>query len=897
MIVSVFCTLLMVTMCITPVFADSEDAGKSSSKVEAPPKIVSVVFDDSSSMFWDEDEAKDYWASANYATQVFAALMNPQDKLFITYMSNIYYGKDESDTIDLSDPQNAVEGIRTKGTQWLGTPLKSVKQAYDKLLSVQDSNPSTQYWLVVLTDGAFQKEYKKNGKDSPMEDFTEYANLKDAFKKIKAAPMSNGTSPRIYYFHMGKGGGNGSQDIQNDPAGGIRADYSDNIVGTLGEIANTVSGRLRYDSADIKMLDDRTAQVHSDLPLFSLSAFTQNSKAKAVSASAGGNGAASSSLSCSNVEVKSPSPDIILPSENANFKNKPDKAPDLYGNISTMTLGGNVIPSGDYTISFSDPVDAENLVLMYQPAIELQMLLYKDGSQVTDFTGIEEDDDLEIRLTAVDPSTGKEIGMGELPGDTGWEITAKKDGSDICSESGLSAKIQDIEAGDYIINARMQIPGMASLEANPVHFTVKKYSPVPKVHLTITRSGSVNEEVIYDNLDGTDRLKELQVNDRITVRAQAMDETSGNPVDASRLKASENWKIDHLLKGSVQGSKTSSEYRDITLSAGANSIVCDYTAGSLTASESVDFDVQYPAVYSLEAEKDTGSFLRKKLNGKDDIAQGPVFWILRDEDRDLDGSPDGNPVRLAKDEIPENESVLVDSVTFERAAFGFPLNLVSFFGADVKCVQNSDGSYTVYPAITGPGGAIVRTLFPYLIKTGHYKVDVLLNSTSEKKEVTVDVKGSMSDWIVLIVEIILLLIVLYALYIRFFKPRFGRGCTLNIDVYNNVNGRGVISDGLNDHRLLKPLGDHPLMPGPATVRFSSLALTVEADSQGMPFFRPKKANKDAWGKSDYSPIKFTALKNDLKNNTHDQERYYFTSDPTYFYDGAGTIYAVTLENK
>jgi hypothetical protein len=74
-----FCLIQVVTLCAAP--ALNADAAQN----KAAKKIISVVYDDSGSM-WD---ANDSWAAANYAMQAFAALLNADDEMYITYMSDV----------------------------------------------------------------------------------------------------------------------------------------------------------------------------------------------------------------------------------------------------------------------------------------------------------------------------------------------------------------------------------------------------------------------------------------------------------------------------------------------------------------------------------------------------------------------------------------------------------------------------------------------------------------------------------------------------------------------------------------------------------------------------------------------------------------------------------------
>lgn len=146
-------------------------------------KIVSVVYDDSGSMDGDK------WAYANYAMQSFCGMLNSDDQLFITYMSHSQQSTNYNpEKIDLSAGgiQGSVDSIR-KHTDSGSTPYTAVDTAYNKLKSVKDSNPNTQYWLVVITDGAFNEHDSMSNNEKKNV-------LNSNFKKYAEEVMPNGCS-------------------------------------------------------------------------------------------------------------------------------------------------------------------------------------------------------------------------------------------------------------------------------------------------------------------------------------------------------------------------------------------------------------------------------------------------------------------------------------------------------------------------------------------------------------------------------------------------------------------------------------------------------------------------------------------------------------------------------
>ena len=125
-------------------------ADNSNSKVR---RVISVVYDDSGSMF-KEKAAR--WANANYAMQSFCSMLNSEDELYITYMSDPNNARE----IDLSNVESEIENIRYHDKAG-NTPFKSVETAYNKLASLDGDfydDDTTQYWLVIISDGTFNSD-------------------------------------------------------------------------------------------------------------------------------------------------------------------------------------------------------------------------------------------------------------------------------------------------------------------------------------------------------------------------------------------------------------------------------------------------------------------------------------------------------------------------------------------------------------------------------------------------------------------------------------------------------------------------------------------------------------------------------------------------------------------
>ena len=185
-----------------------------------------MVFDDSWSM-----GSGDKWAAANYAVQAMAALMNKEDDLYIIMMNKMDHPID----VNLADPSAAVQEIRTKCLceEKNGTPGVSVDKAMEVLSSVDDQDPSTQYWLFIITDGILQDE---NGNNPEM--------ASQKVDKYKGTVMPNGSTVKIDYLKIeSEENGEVASDegeVASDEKAGVWSYKSDpeEITESVSEIAN-----------------------------------------------------------------------------------------------------------------------------------------------------------------------------------------------------------------------------------------------------------------------------------------------------------------------------------------------------------------------------------------------------------------------------------------------------------------------------------------------------------------------------------------------------------------------------------------------------------------------------------------------------------------------------------
>ena len=226
-------------------------------------KIVSVVYDDSTSMIGDKENY------ANYAMQAFCGMLNSEDRLFITYMNDDLTAPGyEPQEVDLSAGgiQGSVDAIR--GHDSVGqTPFASVEVAFEKLKSVEEANENTQFWLVIITDGEFQDRNES---------------FDDTFRRYVATEMKNGSRPQITFLGIG--------DVSMpsaDEENGIytySADSAADITDAMFSMADRISGRTRLAEGSIEQTAADTIRVSSTIPLLNIVLFTQGTEGKVLQA-------------------------------------------------------------------------------------------------------------------------------------------------------------------------------------------------------------------------------------------------------------------------------------------------------------------------------------------------------------------------------------------------------------------------------------------------------------------------------------------------------------------------------------------------------------------------------------------------------------------------------------
>lgn len=711
-------------------------------------KVVAVVYDDSGSMKSDNK-----WPFANYAMQTFCGMLNSEDRLFISYMSEANNNPDyESEIVDLSTDhiQSSIETIKNH-TEYGQTPFAAVQAAYNRLMNTPDSNPNTEYWLVILTDGEFNDGIIQNSKE-PDE-------LTEKFEEYISTPMPNGSNVQITYFAIG----NGATKVPSQEDKGIHT-YScakdSEIIQTMSDIADKISGRTRLDTTEITALDDRTIQFSSSISLLNIAVLAQKTGAKIVSAT------------YSN-EVGIP---ISRQAELGFSEFEGKQFPDL--NSSAYLLGdtSNIIGSGTYKIVFDKPVQKEDVVVLFEPALETRIKVLLNGKEITDMSELSdtsEKDKITVSCALYEMNSDKRIDPSLLPNNTSYDIYIFEDDDETEHVSGFQSEIKD-----YILkNKQTKIKASVQIENfNPIEYT-KKFTPkayVPPDVYTITAShdGGV-KSIKYDDVAQNADLKI-----RFTVSI------NGEVIKDPDIVRSLNPIITVSLDGNEGETKIEND----------GSIVFTPNKAKINPGSSGHYDVDVTCTI------DTGT---------SKVEASEAYSVLLSEYAVI---PKGSDAQIRKTEFYDNKigasfNITKDGQQLDKAQIGTDLLAVlneQYKDMDISIEVDDDGTIHCVPSLKEEREYSFLTWWGnwvYYFGLPEDNVTITLSHKFGTAEETIEVIhadiGYIIGWVIAPLLTEILLIALIAAYIIRYvtKPRFAKNAVIYI---GNIS---YVADGIPKHKI------------------------------------------------------------------------------------------------
>jgi len=347
--------LALISIIISPFRILVNAASADSYTTNHRSKAIHVIYDDSGSMIRDGGVYLDRWGQAKYAMEVFAAMLEEKDTMRVYYMSDFDMSVKGSDinapprvTISGSEPAaSRVSKIHNEITQSANTPFDPVLKAYADI----KNETVDEKWLVVLTDGAFNRLYGKEVSSVDVD--------VDGFY----SQFVTESNVKIIHFAMG----DDAATITPDPDRNIFFEQSRNnneILGKITNISNQIFNRnvLRFSNEDNR-------EFSFDIPMMELLIFAQGGNVNIDGITSGGS------------TYKQDETVGVRYSETAatNYVNDSNVivSYNLVGVIATV----KDIPKGVYKLNISE---ADTVEIYYKPVVELDIKLFQNGVEIRD---------------------------------------------------------------------------------------------------------------------------------------------------------------------------------------------------------------------------------------------------------------------------------------------------------------------------------------------------------------------------------------------------------------------------------------------------------------------------------------------------------------------------------
>ena len=318
---------------------------------EAKERVVSLVYDDSGSM-----RNNDRWKYANYALKSLVALLDEKDTFSYVPMSkpndplNISLTKDKR--------QTEIEGIGAWKT-YLNTPFSAVETAMQSIKKEADIDGKREFWLIVLTDGAFNdlEKDKIGGKEQILQKLAQFKKEMDA-KKISLHPILITMEEDL--GQQEKAQLNTFKEIWKKEINGVTMPSSgeDGIVKSVNQVAALVANRDPFSSVEsiVKTkVVGKKVEITTPFPLKRMTLVRQ-------------------SPSLPDYQVTQISKPLQLQSS---FSIHAPGEAKLFGNIVHIsTENEEVIKPGTYTIEVDRDIEKEGLQVLVEPALNYTVSTY-----------------------------------------------------------------------------------------------------------------------------------------------------------------------------------------------------------------------------------------------------------------------------------------------------------------------------------------------------------------------------------------------------------------------------------------------------------------------------------------------------------------------------------------
>lgn len=389
-------------------------------KTSEPVRIINVVYDDSGSMIMDSSGKCDTWCQAKYAMEVFAAMLGENDTMNVYVMSDFQKADNAAPLLALRGSTGAgdnvvkIHNMLTEAANY--TTFTTVEKAYEDLKTVS----ADEKWLVVLTDGEFNKPKKTS------RELEEYFSLKDQDIKImffgmgaKASTINPNEDNKVFFE---------------------KAESNSDILSKITGICNRIFNSNKLE------VDVSSGKFEFDVPMGELMVFAQGEGVEIEDVTGpdgrsveGGSEAVDvrySDRACSNDSQKYADPMIDT---------------NLVGKI--ITYKGEY-DTGTYTV---DAVNAKTIEVYYKPNVDIMaFLIDQEGNEVGSDETVEPGE-YELKFNFVKPGTNEKIEQSKLLGPVNYSAYMKGAGADL-DKLYVSGDRVTLSEGEYEIDAYAELP-------------------------------------------------------------------------------------------------------------------------------------------------------------------------------------------------------------------------------------------------------------------------------------------------------------------------------------------------------------------------------------------------------------------------------------------------------
>ncbi|HDX9591194.1 TPA: VWA domain-containing protein [Bacillus pseudomycoides] len=325
---------------------------------EGRQRVVSLVYDDSGSM-----RNNDRWKYANYALQSLIALLDEKDTF--SYVPMSHPAEEISVSLGNSKRQGEIDKIQTWNEQ-ANTPFQSVETAIQSMKREVQVNANREFWLIVLTDGAFNELEKQ--------DENEKKRISETLSKFKKEMEAKKVSFHAVLITMEENLGTQEQtqmnifkEIWKQQTNGIVLPTSgeNGVIHSVNQAAAFIANRDPFSSVEEAVKTNivgNKIEITTPFPLKRITLVDQSSQKVPY-------------------RIQNIKGSLQLQSK---FSIQAPAGMGLYGGITQiMSKNSSVIEPGAYIVEINQVVSKENMKVLVEPALDYTISTYEKEQKKT----------------------------------------------------------------------------------------------------------------------------------------------------------------------------------------------------------------------------------------------------------------------------------------------------------------------------------------------------------------------------------------------------------------------------------------------------------------------------------------------------------------------------------